>query len=229
MQHSTFFIISAINTQHSKFTPDTRFKQTLETIESIRRQAPGANILFTDNSTAALTSIQRAILTELVDHYVDLDTTLFTRYINIVGENKGLNEMLAYDHLLGYAEKNGCIGNRIFKLSGRYQLAEQFNHWEYHKPQYRGKYVFKVTPWIYNDGDGKGEYIKYFFNTALWSLCYSLVADYKQLLQGMFNWMMLTGENIEMAHNSHIPRDKLIIAPVVHGHGWITNGEWTEF
>lgn len=227
MINSTFFVISNINSIHSHFTSDQRFRQTIDTIESIRIHAPGSNILFTDNSTVALDSSQQTILTNLVDHFVESDVNLFNRHINTVGKNKGLNEMLAYERLLNYAIKKGCIGSRIFKLSGRYTLSKKFDQWEYHKPQYLGKFVFRVTPWIYNEG--AGEHIKYFYNTALWSMCISLVDEYKVLMQKIFNWMLTTGENIEIGHNIHIPKDKLLLVPSVNGCGWITNGEWTQF
>jgi hypothetical protein len=45
----------------------------------------------------------------------------------------------------------------------------------------------------------------------------------------MFYYMMNTGENLEMAHNHHIPRDKLTIVGKVHGQGYMAGGEWTHF
>lgn len=226
MISNTFLVTSAVNSVHSTFTPDERFRQTIETIESIRVRAPGSQIIFGDTSTIPLTSSQVAILSNIVDHYVDINVSLFTRYVNLIGKNKGLNELMAYEKMLDYAADKGCIGHRIFKLSGRYRLSPDFNQAEYYKPHYYGKYCFRITPWVYNEG--AGEFLKYFYNTALWSMCYSLVEDYRGLLQKIFNWMLTTGENIEMAHNAHIPKEKLVVLSSTGGEGYITNGEWTE-
>lgn len=226
MRFTTFFVISTVNSKHSTFTPDQRFRQTIETIQSIRQYAPGANILLADNSTEPLAASQYTLLRSLVDNVVEFENNLFTTYTNSTGKNKGLNELLVYQRLLNFAKKNGLLGNRIFKLSGRYTLSTQFDQWEWQKPQYHGKYVFRITKWIYNDGSG--EYIKLFYNTALWSMCHTLVDEYCGLLQTMFDWMLETGENIEMGHNHHIPKDKLVITPTLGGQGYITNGEWTK-
>lgn len=227
MRFNTFFVISTINSVHSSFTSDDRFKQTIETIQSIRQHSPGSNILLTDNSTKPLTTSQRILLKSLTDNLLECENTLFTDYINKTGKNKGLNELLAYQQLITFANKNGLLGSRIFKLSGRYSLSPRFDQWEWQKPKYHGKYGFCITPWVYNEG--AGEFLKYFYNTALWSMCYTLVPEYSILMQTMFNWMMQTDDNLEMAHNVHIPKDKLVVVSNVGGHGWITNGEWTEF
>lgn len=227
MAGNTFFVISNINSRHSQFTPDDRFRQTLDTFASIRQQAPDSNIVFCDNSTIPLSDGQTKIIDGLVDLYVDYKNNLFTEHINLHGKNKGLNELLVYEHMLDAAVNANLIGRRIFKISGRYQLGSNFDITEYNKPQYYGKYVFRITPWIYNEG--QGEFIKYFFNTALWSMCSTLIPHYRGLLPSIFSKMLLSGENIEVVHNLKIPKDRLVILDNLGGFGYITNGEKTTF
>ena len=47
-------------------------------------------------------------------------------------------------------------------------------------------------------------------------------------MQDIFNWMIATGENIEMGHNHHVPKEKLITIPDYGLEGPMTNGEWTK-
>jgi hypothetical protein len=223
----TFFVISNINTVHSVFDGDTRFMQTVETLKSIRSRVKNARILFTDNSTAPLVDSQIAVIKPMVDMYVPYQNNLFNKYVNTLGKNKGLNEILVYENLLNVARNSGMIGRRIFKISGRYTLMDEFDICEYDKPGYTGKYVFRITPWVYNEG--QGETVKYFYNTALWSMCGTLAPQYRLLLQEIFNHMMVTGENIEVSHNIKIPKDKLLIVPNVWGHGHMAGGEYTRF
>lgn len=189
--------------------------------------APGCNIVFLDNSSEPLNGGTQAVLAGMVDHYLEYTPDLFCRHINKTGKNKGLNELVAYECMLRWALENRVVGRRIFKLSGRYHLSSGFDIHEYQKPGYTGRYVFRITPWLYNDG--AGEYIKNFYNTALWSMCSSLATEYLELVETIFSWMYTTGENIEVAHNAHIPKDKLIILPNLGGGGYITNGELTSF
>lgn len=223
----TFFVLSNINTLHTKLDPDRRFLQTVETINSIRVTVPSAKIVFCDNSSTPLTGAQESILSSNVDTYLTYKNNLFTDYTNKVGKNKGINELFVWEYMLEEAQRAGFIGSRIFKISGRYQLQNTFDINYYATPAVYNKYVFTTTDWIYNDG--AGEYIKTFFNTALWSMCSSLVDNYRTLLRSMFYYMMNTGENLEMAHNHHIPRDRLIIVSKVHGQGYMAGGEWTHF
>lgn len=224
---NTFFVISNINSSHSQFTPDDRFRQTLDTFTSIRQQAPDSRIIFCDNSTIPLDNGQTKIIGGLVDLFVDYKNNLFTKHINLHGKNKGLNELLVYEHMLDAAIDTALVGRRIFKISGRYQLSSSFDITEYNKPQYYGKYVFRITPWVYNEG--QGEFIKNFFNTALWSMCSTLIPEYKDLMQKIFSHMLLSGENIEVSHNILVPKDRLVILSNLGGFGHITNGEPTSF
>lgn len=229
----TFFVISNINTAHTKITPDQRFLQTLETFQSIRKKVPSARILFADNSQEPITENQVNIIGSMVDAYVEYENNLFTKHVNSNGSNKGLNEMLVYEKLLNVAIEKNMIGKRIFKISGRYKLSDSFDIWEYELPKYLNKYVFTITHWLYNPtrpvGTGEGDVTKFFLNTALWSMCSTLVDNYRNLVPTIFNHMINTGENIEISHLSHIPKDKLITVPKIHGHGFITNGEYTSF
>lgn len=229
----TFFITSNINTSHSTLTPDQRFIQTLQTIHSIRAKVPGAVIAIADNSYVPLTNHQVALIKSMVDLWVEYKNNLFSNYVNVTGTNKGLNELLVYEAFLEQGKEKNLIGKRIFKISGRYLLKDTFDPNEYEKPLYFGKYVFTKTIWLVNPvrpvGTGEGDTTVVFYNTALWSMCSTLVSNYVELMPNIFKYMMKTGHNLEISHRDLIPQDKLVVVPAVHGCGLITNGEYTEF
>lgn len=225
--YNTFFVLSNINTTHTVFTPDQRFIQTIETLQSIKLRAPDAKIVFSDNSEVPIDHGQKSILSGYCDLVVEPHRNLYTTHVNRSGKNKGINELLVYQGVLDAALSAGLVGRRIFKISGRYRLTGEFDIHEYNKPQYYGKYAFKIVPWVYNEGGGN--YVKNFFNTALWSMCSTLVDNYKYLMGDMFDYMLATGENIEMAHNKFMPRSSLELVQQLGGDGYITNGEYTRF
>lgn len=223
----TFIVTSTINSPHSSFTPVERFQQTLETLFSIRKRVPTAKIVFVDNSIVPLDENQKVLIEQAVDLFVLYENNLFTRHVNKTGFNKGINELFQMEVAFQEMKKRNLIGKRIFKISGRYRLNDAFNSLEYEKEEYFGKYVFKITTWIFNYGQGD-EY-RDFFCTVLWSFCSSLLDEYQDLMFTIFERMI--GENstnLEIAHNMLIPRDKLILIGQYGAEGYITNGEFTQ-
>ena len=57
-----FMVTSAINTQFGVYDSDTRLKQTLETIVSIKRYAPNARIILVECGAIPLTPVQEFVL-----------------------------------------------------------------------------------------------------------------------------------------------------------------------
>lgn len=229
----TFIIASTINTKHTNFSSDQRFIQTINTIESIRQKCPNVKILIADNSTIPISKHQKDILTSRVDHYVDYQNNFFTEYVNQSGRNKGMNELFQCDAMIRAAQKHNLVGKRIFKISGRYLLSDKFDIHEYEKVKYYGKYAFRELHWLFNMerpvGTGPGDVPVLFYNTALWSMCSSLIDNFNGLLPTMFLNMMYKDDNIEITFRNTIPKDKLISVDPVGGHGPITFGEWTSF
>jgi hypothetical protein len=225
----TFIILSNINSQHSVFSGTQRFVQTLETIHSIRIKVPNSKIIFCDNSNIELTHEQKSIIKERVDKFIEYENNFFNTYVNTSGNNKGINELFLMKYVLSEAKKSSLIGKRIFKISGRYRLSDDFNIEDYSNLQFYGKYAFTINRWMVNNGDGRGELIYEFYNTALWSMCETLINEYVELLQNMFEHMLIVQNNIEMTHVAFIPKEKSIFLSSVKGCGFMTNGQFVTF
>lgn len=132
MDTDIFVVLSMINPgEHplsytkvrSVFSAEQRFNQTLESIASIRKFMPKATILLVECSI--LSQEQIALLQKSVDYFVYLVNDESIAHC-ILTEKKGQGE--AYQTLCAvkYIQENKIPFRRLFKLSGRYSLNDEF-------------------------------------------------------------------------------------------------------
>jgi len=133
-----FLIVSVINTGNnpwsytktrSVFSTEDRFNQTLETIESIRNKMPDSKIMIVECSD--LTSEQNNQLKSLVDIYLNLYSFAEAQACCLQTDKKGLGESYQTMCAVKYILENKIEFNRLFKLSGRYSLNEEFDEKKY--------------------------------------------------------------------------------------------------
>jgi hypothetical protein len=129
-----FLITSVINTGNaawsytatrSVFTPQERFEQTLETIESIRKYHGSARIFLAECSDLSESMTQA--LTEKVEAFFQFYDDPAVRSACLQSEKKGYGEAQKTLKVVEYLLANAIEFNRLFKISGRYYLNEQFN------------------------------------------------------------------------------------------------------
>ncbi len=216
---NTFLICSTINTKSGAYSEEIRFNQTLDTITSIRNKVDNAKIVFIDNSINTISELQQQTIKTQVDLYVDFKQNLFSIYANI-GMKKSVGEMLMLEQAFNAIEKNNLIGKRIFKISGRYQLADTFNILEYNDPKYISKYIFRSNSWFFTNAIYSFTEYSTFYETKLWSMCGSLFSEFKNtVLQRAFNFMIEKNNNIEMAFVQEIAKEKIVFVDFVHVNG----------
>ena len=133
-----FMVTSAINTKFGTFDSNTRSEQTIKTINSIKRHVPYAKIFFLEMSAIPLTDGQKNTLTPLVDNLLDftsdpavVDLFHSTDNWDVV---KNVTEVMCFMQALDILKSSNAFEGigRIFKLSGRYYLDDNFNI-EYYK------------------------------------------------------------------------------------------------
>lgn len=134
-----FLITSVINTgtaaysytsTRSTFTPQERYEQTLETIESIRTHAPPkTRILYVECSE--LTSEMTETLKRKVDFFIQCVDVPDIRNACLNSEKKGYGEAKKTQHAIEYILSNKILFNRFFKISGRYFLNSHFDESNY--------------------------------------------------------------------------------------------------
>jgi hypothetical protein len=140
-------ITSAVNAKFSKYTPEERLEQTLQTIESVRKYIPNAVICMTDCSVPGVDDETKEKLSNQVDHFVNLSKDPTVNYIqtNIQHQDtvKNLTELVVVSKFFKLAQEKKWFDNcdRIFKVSGRYWLTDKFDITRYEQADARGKYI----------------------------------------------------------------------------------------
>lgn len=233
----TFIITSCINapvmSTINVYGKDSRYEDTLKTIESIRRKVPNVKIILIDNSTVPLTEEQLTELSKNVDVFKTIDHNIFTLFVNSIG-NKGMGEAYIMNEAIKIIEEQNLIGKRIFKITGRYTLADSFDISFYDNPELIGKYAHKINMWdVIKDNFKNHRETVVYFETRLWSFCPTILDNYKKLLEKMFHVMVSSiGEpmcNLEMCHWQFTDRDKLYELKNSHVEGYTADNGLYKF
>jgi hypothetical protein len=134
MEHSDLFLItSVINTGNkawsycatrSFYTPQERFEQTLQTIESIRNLNDSSRIMLVECSE--LPESMTDTLKSKVDYFLQCIDDADVRAACLNSEKKGYGEAKKSQRAVEYILAHNIQFNRLFKISGRYFLNDQF-------------------------------------------------------------------------------------------------------
>ena len=219
-------LTSALYTNYGIYNPQDRIKQTLETAKSAKKYIPGAVIILVDNSKTEVQNDDSPEINELidlVDYYIDNSDDNDMKYFhaNVTNYDIGKNTMEALGMMkaLTYIANDETMKNeikdadRIFKLSGRYQVTDKFDINKFSNENTRDKYVFKKAQpsWINPQDTG----VNTLLQTRLWSFTPNLLLDamqlYKNILETMVN-LFNNGKYIDNEHamSKFIPKDKLV-------------------
>jgi len=227
----TVLLTSAVYSNYGIYTPQERIKQTIDTAQSVRKYLPQATIILIDNSTVDVQNDDSAEfnqLIDLVDHYIDnsddADIQHFHNKVTNHDVGKNAMECLGLFKALKYISSDPEImsvvteSSRIFKLSGRYVLNDQFDINNFDNANTQNKYVFKKAQpcWIPQEETG----VDYLLQTRLWSFTPSLFANTVQLFQQILENMFSTYNRqkyIDVEHSmaKFIPRDTIVELDVV--------------
>ena len=224
-------LTSAVYTNYGIYNPIERIQQTLDTAKSAKKYIPSAVIVLVDNSKIDVQnddSREFNELIDLVDYYIDNSDDEDIKYFhnNVANYDIGKNAMEA----LGIMKALNYINNdedmqavvkdadRIFKLSGRYQVTDKFDITKFSNETTTDKYVFKrgQPSWINPADTG----VNTLLQTRLWSFTPSLLADtiamYNKIIETMF---ALFNQNKyidnEHAMSKFVPKDRLVELDIV--------------
>ena len=136
---SAFIITSALNTKFGVYTTDQRLAQTLATIASIKYHVPNALIIAVELAAISPSAEQYAIMKTNTDHYVDLsmDPNVIAIYNSTNNWDivKSTTEVMGFSNalqaLLPMLQASGV--DRVFKISGRYTLSDEFDITQFEK------------------------------------------------------------------------------------------------
>ena len=99
--------------------------------------------------------------------------------------------------------------DRVFKITGRAELTEDFDILFYKTPEVKNKYVFKksVVSWISKE--------KKLYDTRLWSFDYSSIDEVSEILVKSFELANRSGLDIEHVYYQLIPTEKVVEKDIV--------------
>jgi len=208
-------MISTINSTYGNIDSYTRFKQTVEAIDSVINKVPGCKILFVDNSNTPIQESWRNIIESKVTVFHQLEHNLFS-IIGNIHKLKSASETNMMYRAFDLLKEYNLLGERIFKLSGRYRLADSFDVGIYNNPIFQDKYAFVVKQWAstYDNWLTKRTIMR--LETALISFTPSLLDEFQSFLPGVLWQTMKTDDCIEEALFEYIPHNKIIPLELVH-------------
>jgi len=219
-------LTSALYTNYGIYDPAQRIQQTLETAQSAKKYIPDAVVVLVDNSKEDVLQEDGDTFNELldtVDYYIDNcedpDIQLFHKTCQNYDIGKNAMEALGLTKTLRHMlndkdmqkELKDC--ERIFKLSGRYKVTDQFDINKFANAETKDKYVFKKAQpsWINPQDTGTNTLLQ----TRLWSFTPSLLQDtadmYSEIIETMLK-LFNTQKYIDNEHalSKFIPKDKLV-------------------
>jgi hypothetical protein len=231
MSKNVVLLTSALYTNYGIYNPVERIKQTLETAKSAKKYIPGAVVILVDNSKIDVQNEDSAEFNELldtVDWYIDNseDSDIQFFHANVQNYDIGKNAMEAMGLFKALVYINGTpelkaeieSADRVFKLSGRYQVTDKFNIENFHNDTTKGKYVFKKAQpaWISPEDTG----VTTLLQTRLWSFSPDLLDATIELYQQIIGNMMETFNKQKYIDNEHsmskfIPKDLLVELDIV--------------
>lgn len=219
-------LTSALYTNYGIYNPQERILQTLETAKSAKKYIPGAVIVLVDNSKVDVQNDDSAEINELidtVDYYIDNsddgDIQYFHNNVQNYDIGKNAMEAMGLHKALTYVNSDPTLkaefdsADRVFKLSGRYQVTDKFDITAFDNADTRGKYVFKRAQpaWINPQDTG----VTTLLQTRLWSFSPDLLVPTIQMYQKIIENMISLYNQSKYIDNEHsmskfIPRDQLV-------------------
>ena len=231
MSKNIVLLTSALYTNYGIYKSAERIQQTLDTAKSAKQFIPGAVIILVDNSKVDVqndTSPEFEELIDLVDYYIDnsddADIQFFHNNVANYDIGKNAMEAMGIHKALTYIMQDADMkaefesADRVFKLSGRYQVTDKFDITAFDNANTKGKYVFKKAQpaWIPIEDTG----VTTLLQTRLWSFSPDLLEGTIQLYQQIIENMITLFNTSKYIDNEHsmskfIPKDKLVELDIV--------------
>lgn len=168
------FIISnalLVKGAQSIYSIEERFNQTLETIKSIDEYCPNNTKIMFDASPDVPAESYFAKIHETGTSIVYTGNNPDVNQVSSLGL-KSIGESISYLMTLNWIKETGINSKRIYKISGRYRLNENF------KPglEHVGKYVFTIPTktWMSEDRI-KATGVDHVYQSRLWHMDSSLL------------------------------------------------------
>ena len=223
----------------SAYDEEQRFEQTLETIECIRKKVPESYVVLFECSSKPIDETQKDILKEKSDLFLEFceEPVLKQIYENLeerpelITYGKSLLETRGLLNTLYAIKKHNLFSDsqRVFKLTGRYLLNDDFDIQDYESKFLEGKYVLKRYEYLPQEAENYDEkelenvyaYLygaKGMMITGLWSFDRMLFNEIVESLERAFVYMekmmqYTSGTDVEHSLYRFINKKDIINVP----------------
>jgi len=211
----------------SAYDEEQRFQQTLETIECIRKKVSESYVVLFECSSKPIDEKQKDILKEKADLFLEFceEPVLKQIYENLekrpelITYGKSLLETRGLLNTLYVIKKHNLFSDsqRVFKLTGRYLLNDDFDIQDYQSKFLENKYIIKRYEYLPQE-DAYLYGAKGMMNTGLWSFDRMLFNDAVEALEKAFIYMekmiqYTSGTDVEHSLYRFISKDNIIAIP----------------
>lgn len=182
-----FLIISAIGVDYGVYTYQQRFQQLKETVASIKKYKPQAFIYLIETSDVPINVEDQHIISSLVDRCNFLHDHILIKEIVVRLDDKNdtnkaakktIGELVATIEFLMWLKQQHMEFDRVYKISGRLRLNDNFLLTDYNK--LKGKLV-TVKRWWYD---------RYAYIIQLWSFDFQMLESIFKVFADIWNFEM---------------------------------------
>ena len=215
MSDGVFLVSSAIHAKHGVYDTQTRLEQTIETCKSIRNKCD-ADIIILDGGYQDITEKERDILSPHIKRFYSFADAENVQQLQQVPNHdivKNMIEIIIFGSFFDKAVEEEWREKykRIFKMSGRYTLNDEFNYDTHYnatgKIIIRGPFTSQFTPAVTGN-------VIFQYMSRLWSFDSELLPEIAHTYRNMYatmNNVLNSGGYIDIEHLlfSHL-REELI-------------------
>lgn len=223
------FIINsalAVN-QLTIYDNKTRFEQTLETLKSIDKHCPNNHKIIFDNSPIDVREEYLEVLNKYPRlTYIDMGGIDLVKKFSMEGK-RSWAETYALMEFLKLAKSYNMKTKRIYKLSGRYVLTDNF---VLDDPAYKDSFVFAdaLPSWLPLPHQNFAAVNK-LYRLRLWHMDYSLLETFQKELPNIFYDVLAYGIDIEHAYFKNLHKYNHVEVPKIGVSGNLgPNGEFID-
>lgn len=204
-----FLINSALNVDKmSIFSNEERLKQTCETLDSIDKYCPNSVKVIFDSSPNPVDE-------DTMSHFATRENTWFLemgqhQHVKLYSLNsmRSLAETYSFMGVLSWVKSQNFQSKRIYKLSGRYTLTDNF---VVDDPSYKDSFVFAnaLDSWM---PEGAQEHcgVSKLFRLRLWHMDYSLLDVFELELPFIFSDCGKYGIDVEHSYWKHLHKYNVV-------------------
>lgn len=231
---TNWWIVTSALATSGAFTQVEKFHQTVLTLTSILKKSSNNKIIFLEGSNHEIVGAHRRTIASIVDQYCEYwhQTEFQNLFLSPNRERQNLKSSmetyLLHNMCHYYLTNLVQPSDRVFKLSGRYKLNDQFSL-HTHEMQ-KNKWCFAPASYGASIGyDRPGQ-----LSTRLYSFCGSQIADAARIFKEVYDTILQEHErgswtDIEHTMFNLIPPEKRVHANVIGVEGNFSKcGGWIQ-